>query len=129
MQVSGTGNSVRGFAAYARAAATERLEAAAAAQRSRSASQGFRFGKLGVRYETEEPVEPDAFFDDARSAARSSVPAHDLDLAALRRQVPAASQLESAGDAQWMRRMGASAYQRADLAATVKVPSMIDMAV
>lgn len=118
MNVTGAGNAVRGHEAYARAATTERL-AAAAAQSSRSSSQlGFKIGKFGVRYETEEPVAQDEILSNARSslADTSGTVAPDLDLTGLKRQVSTSAQMEGASDSQWMRRYGANAYERSNAA-------------
>ncbi len=130
MDISGLNNAVRGHEAYARAAATERLEAAAAVQQSRTSRQmGVRIGKLGISYETEEPVGQDEVLSRARSAATSSgTEAHDLGVAGMRRQAAVTATMEGAEDAQWMRRYGASAYQRADAALSQQSP-MLSMTV
>ncbi|UZP68629.1 hypothetical protein N1030_06555 [Desulfovibrio mangrovi] len=128
MEIGGMNSAVRGYEAYAKAAATERLEAAAAAQQFRTQSSvGFKLGKFGVRYETEEPASSDDMMSEARSTLRESyVP--DLETAGLRRQISAATQLEGAPESQWMRRYGANAYQQSE-AAFARQSSMLQVTV
>jgi hypothetical protein len=123
MEVGGV-SSARGFEAYARAAATERLEAVAAAQQARSQSSvGFKLGKFGVRYETEEEASSGDAMSQARSTLRDTyVP--DLETTGLRRQISASTQLEGAPESQWMRRMGAAAYQQTEAAFSRQSPML-----
>ncbi len=135
MEMDVTSSAVRGFSAYARAAATERLEAAAAARDVRTATRmGFRIGKLGVRYETEEDASSDETLARARSAMGDVAGAslqgetvREYGGAGLRQAAGVPLQLLSGMHAQgdlngpegqdagaWTRKVGMAAYARAD---------------
>ncbi|GFM35854.1 hypothetical protein [Desulfovibrio psychrotolerans] len=135
MEIDVTSSAVRGFSAYARAAATERLEAAAAARDVRTSTRmGFRIGKFGVRYETEEGASSEETLGRARSAMGDSGGAslqdeavRNADIPGLRQAAGVPLQLLSGMNGQddlnglagqeagaWTRKVGMAAYARAD---------------